>query len=384
VVWACGHGVGFLDHHGESYPGSVPRLFGSRVAAGDPAVGDIDQDGRSEVVVALSDAVYAFPMDTAGLEMIAYFEADVSAAPTLGDVDLDGDLEITVPLENGVLHLLDHDGDEHPGSWPVTVSATELRGTAIAQCLATSEPEIAVTALGAQVDLLEGDGSSGAFWPVVAGDWEVHGGPIIGVIDASPDVIVAARRPQGWSWDNIGQVNPGWPRDLAGTCYRTPAYGDIDLDGRTEVVFLTIGKLEVFDVVTAPSSGNLLWAMAGHDPERSGCADCAADVVAVDDAPGGVTRVSMAVPWPNPISGQATFAYAVPVRAQVELAIYDLRGRRLAVVERVEQTAGRHTVAWHGRDTAGRAVASGQYVAALTVRGPGVHETVSRKITVLR
>jgi flagellar hook assembly protein FlgD len=92
----------------------------------------------------------------------------------------------------------------------------------------------------------------------------------------------------------------------------------------------------------------------------------------------------LAAPYPNPIAGQAVFSYAVPRRSQVELAVFDVRGRRVATVTRAEVPAGEHVIEWLGRDDAGRPVASGQYVAWLRVQGPGVDERVSRKVTVLR
>ena len=100
--------------------------------------------------------------------------------------------------------------------------------------------------------------------------------------------------------------------------------------------------------------------------------------------PTGVTRVSFAPPSPNPVAGRATFSYAVPVSAVVELSVYDLRGRRVALVKREEVIPGQHQIIWSGRDDAGRNLASGNYVAALRVRGPGIDEQLNRKVTILR
>jgi hypothetical protein len=208
--------------------------------------------------------------------------------------------------------------------------------------------------------------------------------PIIGEVEGSNDIIVGARGEKAWSWSNFGVVNAGWPKQMGANIYRTPAYGDLDQDGSAEVVFLTTEQLWVVDVSNPPSSGYRLWAMAGHDPERSGCANCPLDVVPVADDPQAVTRVSMAAPHPNPIAGQASFNFAVPVRSVAELAIFDVRGRRVALVSREELPAGHHAFEWHGRDGHGRPVASGHYLAALRVRGPGLDETLTRKITVLR
>ncbi|MBD3222638.1 hypothetical protein GF314_15495, partial [bacterium] len=62
----------------------------------------------------------------------------------------------------------------------------------------------------------------------------------------------------------------------------------------------------------------------------------------------------------------------------------DVRGRRVRSLLRGEIPAGSHTVRWNGRDQEGRRVASGQYLARLEVHGPGVHEQLTRRVTVIR
>jgi len=127
--------------------------------------------------------------------------------------------------------------------------------------------------------------------------------------------------------------------------------------------------------------------MYGHDPQRTGCADCPEDLVtAVDpgDPAGTITRVRFAPPSPNPISGPATFAFEVPLRAVVSPDVFDLRGRRVHTVLREEAGPGARTVTWHGRDAGGQPLASGEYVARLRVRGPGVDEGLTRKMMIVR
>ena len=54
--------------------------------------------------------------------------------------------------------------------------------------------------------------------------------------------------------------------------------------------------------------------------------------------------------------------YQLPVAGEIELAIYDLTGRRVRTLVRARQSAGRHTITWDGRDTHGQVVASGIYL----------------------
>jgi hypothetical protein len=98
----------------------------------------------------------------------------------------------------------------------------------------------------------------------------------------------------------------------------------------------------------------------------------------------GITRVSFAPPSPNPIAGRAIFSFAIPVRAQVRLEIFDVRGARVTTVFRQEVAPGEHLIGWGGCDDAGRDLAGGQYLARLRVHGPGLKNELVRKVTILR
>jgi hypothetical protein len=254
----------------------------------------------------------------------------------------------------------------------------------MAQCQGSLEPEIAVTAAYWTVNLFHGDGEVAYGFPVQIDNWFFEGDPVIGKFTGNPEVIACSTDHKVWAWTSVGELNPGWPKVYPRPINLAPAYGDLDLDGRAEVVVLTYDQLSVLDVGDTPSSNAWVWGMAGHDAERSGCANCVLDVTPVGDDPDRITRVAMAAPHPNPIAGQATFAFAVPVRARVELTVHDVRGQRVALVTREEVAAGRHTLIWNGHDRDGRPLPSGQYLARLRVDGPGLRERLTRKITVLR
>jgi flagellar hook assembly protein FlgD len=49
----------------------------------------------------------------------------------------------------------------------------------------------------------------------------------------------------------------------------------------------------------------------------------------------------------------------------VRVALYDVAGRRVALLEDGYRETGEHTLVWNGRDDAGRRVSPGVYVARL-------------------
>lgn len=74
---------------------------------------------------------------------------------------------------------------------------------------------------------------------------------------------------------------------------------------------------------------------------------------------------------PNPFNGGTSLSFVNPRDGWVELAIYDLRGRRVAALLADYRPEGPDSVSWDGTDDQGRPLGSGVYVARLRVGGGG-------------
>jgi hypothetical protein len=72
---------------------------------------------------------------------------------------------------------------------------------------------------------------------------------------------------------------------------------------------------------------------------------------------------------PNPFNPVTRLRFDLPTAGPVELAVFDLRGRRVATLVREWLGAGVHVRDWWGRDDRGRALASGVYFARLQAGG---------------
>jgi len=101
------------------------------------------------------------------------------------------------------------------------------------------------------------------------------------------------------------------------------------------------------------------------------------DVTPVDLLP---SAVALAQNHPNPFNPSTRIDLALPAAGPVELAVYDLTGRRVAVLLQGEQPAGAHAVVWQARDDAGRELPSGTYVYRLRAGG----EVLTRKLVLVR
>jgi hypothetical protein len=87
-----------------------------------------------------------------------------------------------------------------------------------------------------------------------------------------------------------------------------------------------------------------------------------------DHAGGDHNEVSGLGPiLPNPFNPVTVLHFALARAATVDLAIFDVTGRKVAVLAQGPRPAGRHALRWDGRDLAGRRAASGTYLARLQV-----------------
>ena len=73
--------------------------------------------------------------------------------------------------------------------------------------------------------------------------------------------------------------------------------------------------------------------------------------------------------YPNPFNPQTIIAFDLPKTMHVELAVYDVLGRRVALLLNRELPPGLHSVEWGGTDDSGDKVASGVYFYRLTADG---------------
>lgn len=111
--------------------------------------------------------------------------------------------------------------------------------------------------------------------------------------------------------------------------------------------------------------------------------ECLGGVTAAPDPAAGAARpatIRMSSPSPNPSHRGTAVTLQLDAAAVAEVTIFDLRGRLVRTLHAGVLAAGRHELAWDGKDAGGRAVASGTYV--LRVRAAG--EVASQKILVVR
>lgn len=58
--------------------------------------------------------------------------------------------------------------------------------------------------------------------------------------------------------------------------------------------------------------------------------------------------VSISSAWPNPFTERTTLAVSLPAAGHMRAEVFDLQGRRVAVLADEERSAGRHELTWRG------------------------------------
>ncbi|MHB8079905.1 MAG: FlgD immunoglobulin-like domain containing protein [Candidatus Krumholzibacteriia bacterium] len=142
------------------------------------------------------------------------------------------------------------------------------------------------------------------------------------------------------------------------------------------------------DSVAAPADGvgRLAWTVPDRQLPRArlvisavdACGNVGADTSAAFAVQGSLTdahgptspaRGRLAPNVPNPFNPLTTLHFELTAAAAVELAVFDLAGRRIATLAAGRFGAGPHEAVWQGRDAADRPVPSGVYLARLRVDG---------------
>jgi len=106
-----------------------------------------------------------------------------------------------------------------------------------------------------------------------------------------------------------------------------------------------------------------------------------------EESDGGFTQATEMIPphftvlqgVPNPFRHAVKIGFGIPTTGVVKVEVYDVAGRRLAVLLDEEQTPGFHSVVWDGRTARGERVAPGVYFSRVRYNG----ESDVRKMIVM-
>ena len=138
----------------------------------------------------------------------------------------------------------------------------------------------------------------------------------------------------------------------------------------------TVGKKTELIVVMPDNSDQELFVAEGDFEITKALVANSANFVEVSI----VDQYAIMSSYPNPFNPQTTISYELYSDSNVELAVFNLMGQKVATLTNDFVEAGSYSSIWNGQDALGREVSSGVYVLKLTTD----NEVISNKITLLR
>ncbi|MBI2417192.1 MAG: T9SS type A sorting domain-containing protein [Ignavibacteriales bacterium] len=74
------------------------------------------------------------------------------------------------------------------------------------------------------------------------------------------------------------------------------------------------------------------------------------------------TEFSLSQNYPNPFNPTTNIRFALPSDSKVDLRVYDILGREVAVLMTGDMRPGNYTITWNGRNGFNQQVATGMYI----------------------
>ncbi|MEE8578164.1 MAG: T9SS type A sorting domain-containing protein, partial [candidate division Zixibacteria bacterium] len=244
----------------------------------------------------------------------------LGTVPTIADLDLDGSPEILMTFfefDISALYILNADGSPH------LIREGRPAGEVFFQAVTFGTPMVA--------DLL--------------GDERPE------IVMRSGYVFPGTGTEKLWILDNEGYLMPGWPTatpNRPATVFSTqfaPMVDDVDGDGLVEVALISDNNdLYVWDFSASSDNGNNR-ARLNYDDINSNHPNIKGSSTGVDDPDANLPAgFVLGQNYPNPFNPGTKIQFDLPSKGDVKLEVFNILGRRVAVLVDAPKNAGRHTV----------------------------------------
>ena len=213
-----------------------------------PALADINNDGKLEVVVVSFDKIYALNGEDGSELWVNPIQSGGLSSPAIGDLDNDGKFEVVFGSYNNNVYALN--GEDGSLLWAYETQGSVFSSPAIGDIDNDGKLEVVIGSEDYNIYALNGENGS-FLWSYKTGGGYLDSSPAIGDIDNDGKLEIVVGSHDG----NLYAINGEdgtllWSYVGGGG---SPSLADLDNDGRLEVVVIT---------------GNYIYAINGEDGSR--------------------------------------------------------------------------------------------------------------------
>lgn len=269
IIIACTQNIYVFNYKGEVGKGWPKETWLSEFlqTSRSVTVGDIDNDGYSEIIAVSSknpDVIKINVWDFKGENKLGwpkYIKGVIdsnyppASVAVLADLNHDGKKEIIIPASLpisggslGIIYVFTDDGGFLKG-WPQTVpplnlNAVQLTSPAVGDIDKDGILEIVVAAVHGEIYIWKEDGKLMNGWPQSA-QWQdiFFAGAVLGDLDNDGKLEISIGsinnnlKPHFYVWKYDGTFLNGWPKEVIGNIQAHAILGDINKDDKLEVIF---------------------------------------------------------------------------------------------------------------------------------------------------
>ena len=309
---------------------SGERKFDDEVEAGSLSAADLSGDGSAELVVASSDGGEGWVISANELAPL-WSENGRHFGPACGDLDADGRAEVIIVSETGSILATGID----KVMFRTEIAADTISATPILGDLDGDGFLEIVAASSNGVHAIRSNGLIQAGFPVVRDVRELRFAPVLADLDGDGRQEIFTGSTRGlYGFDDTGVPLEGFPLLTETPISYDPVAGDLDGDGHLEIAAVAGNELYLWEPTAlspAYGGGTVAWGQRGrsaagrfsHPTLPAGpTAPIAADLLPPE----------LAYCYPNPVGGEddrAHLRFFLSRLADVELEVFDVLGERL-------------------------------------------------------
>jgi hypothetical protein len=348
--------------------GSVVRGFPVQMRGTDsilpPVAGDLDEDGKSEVVAIstmnLDCKAYIWNFD-GSLRTVCSFNpnSEVTSAIALCDIDDDGNVEIIAATSNGLLYAWNHNGKQELG-WPVALpDAYWVSAPILSDINGDGRNEAVIASYGGKIYAYKSNGVPVDGWPSLLGDKTRLSTPMI--VDINGDIGTELVYTSGFGIVHSLSLAGGISRDIENEWpmllrdqNHTNYYGLNSMLSQATVDHTDNSGADTSIADSFISTGKSVRVLLGEDKRFK--------TLAVEPE-----RNLLLQNYPNPFNPETWIPFKLKNEGNVKVRIFSLSGELVRELDLGYKPVGVYispnkAAYWDGKDHHGVSVASGVYI----------------------